>query len=58
MALFIVALVIISSGICYSQAKRKNRNIAAWVSLAAIIGPLAVPFVYLVSDQSPNPHDN
>ena len=48
MPLLIVAIVIVSSGICYNVAKRKHRSMAGWVALAALIGPLAIPLVYLV----------
>ncbi|MDP5134558.1 hypothetical protein ORJ04_01170 [Rheinheimera baltica] len=44
--LFLVAVIIISTTICYFVAKKKEANVSLWVVLGAVFGPLAVPFVF------------
>lgn len=46
-ALFIVFITLISAAICYRIAKKRGANPAFWIVLAAVIGPLAIPFVFL-----------
>lgn len=38
--------------ICYSVAKRKKANVAFWVTMGLLFGPLAVPFVFMVKPRN------
>jgi len=45
----IVGLLLISAvsvAACYFIAKRRGAKVVFWVTLAALIGPLAIPFVF------------
>jgi len=44
--LFLVVISILCAGICYSVAKSKGANVPFWVLMAALFGPLAIPFVF------------
>lgn len=48
----LVAIVIISVGICYSAAKQRELSKPFWIFMGVIFGPLAVPFVFLVKTKS------
>ncbi|MEQ8859312.1 MAG: hypothetical protein RIC56_11760 [Pseudomonadales bacterium] len=52
MAYLIVAIVVASTAACYAVAKRKGLNVSLWIVIAALIGPLAIPLVYLARDRS------
>jgi len=51
MAWILILVVIISTGICWRIAKRKNLNVQLWIILGALIGPFAVPFALLAKSR-------
>lgn len=51
MALILIVVTIISSGICWRIAKRKNLNVQLWIILGALIGPFAIPFALLTKSR-------
>ncbi len=55
MALIIVAVVLISTGICHYVAKRKGFNVRWWIVAGALFGPLAIPFVLLIPGRETTP---
>ncbi len=50
-AYILVAVTIISVGICYYVAKQRGLSKPYWIFLGALFGPLAVPFVFLVKSK-------
>lgn len=42
----LIALFAVSIAICFIVAKRRKANVGMWVAAAAVVGPLAVPFVF------------
>ena len=52
MAYVLLAVVIVSTAVCYHQAKRKGLNLSLWIVLGALFGPLAIPFVYAAADRN------
>ncbi len=49
--IFLVLLSIVSASICFSIAKKRGVNPTFWVILATVVGPFAVPFVFLAKPQ-------
>jgi|GEM_PF-425408 len=49
----ILAIIVISTGVCWKLAKKKHLNVPFWIVMAALFGPLAIPFVALARDRSP-----
>jgi len=43
----LVVIVMVSTGICYTLAKRKGLSTQLWVILGAFFGPFAIPFLLL-----------
>jgi len=39
-------LFIICTGICFSVAKKRDADVSFWVVMGALLGPIAVPFVF------------
>ena len=54
-AMGIVIVTLISTAICHWFAKRKHRNVSAWIMLGALFGPLAVVAAALVPSLTPSP---
>jgi hypothetical protein len=50
----VVALTVISVGICYYAAKQRGLSTPYWVFMGALFGPLAVPFVFLAKSKHTN----
>ncbi len=45
--MYLLALIVmLSTGICYSVAKRKHLSIQLWVALGVLFGPFAIPFLF------------
>ena len=53
-AYMLVALTVISAGICYYVAKQRGLSKPYWVFMGAFFGPLAVPFVFLAKTKRKN----
>lgn len=53
-AYLLVAITIISVGICYYVAKQRGLSIPYWVFVGALFGLLAVPFVFLAKSKPTN----
>ena len=47
-AYLLVAITVISVGVCYYVAKQRGFNKPYWIFMGALFGPLAVPFIFLV----------
>lgn len=45
-------IVVLSTGICYSVAKKKSLNIQLWVCLGALFGPFALPFLLIAGSRA------
>ena len=44
----IILLICISSAIyCHTEAKRRGLSPVLWGTLGAVVGPLAIPFLFL-----------
>ena len=43
---------LICGGVCYLVAKQRKANAGFWVVMGAMIGPLAIPFVFFARPQS------
>jgi energy-coupling factor transporter transmembrane protein EcfT len=54
MTYLILAVIIISTGICWKLAKRKNLKVPFWVVMGACFGPLAIPFALLAKPRALN----
>ncbi len=52
MAFTITLVTLISCYTCYRVAKNRRANIAPWVVLGALIGPLAIPFVFFAKPKT------
>jgi hypothetical protein len=50
----LVAITVISVGICYYTAKQRGLSKPYWVFMGALFGPLAVPFVFLAKVKHTN----
>jgi len=46
-------IIAISTAICYSVAKKRKANVARWVVLGTLLGPLAIPFVFFAKSRTP-----
>lgn len=44
---FLVLVNLLSIFVCYYLAKRRGGSAAFWAGIAALIGPLAIPLVFL-----------
>lgn len=47
---FIIAVLLlglVSVVTCYLVAKKRNTKTSFWVAMAVLLGPLAIPFVFL-----------
>jgi RsiW-degrading membrane proteinase PrsW (M82 family) len=53
-AYLLIAITVISVGICYYAAKQRGLSTPFWVFLGALFGPLAVPFVFLAKSKRAN----
>jgi hypothetical protein len=53
-AYLLVAITVISVGICYYAAKQRGLNKPYWILMGALFGPLAVPFVFLSKSKRKN----
>ena len=53
-AFLLIAIVIISVGICYYAAKHRGLSKPYWIFMGAFFGPLAVPFVFLAKPKRKN----
>ena len=53
-AYLLMAVTIISAGICCYAARRRGLSTTYWVFMGALFGPLAVPFVFLVKSKHEN----
>ena len=52
MAGAIAILILLSAGLCHKLAKDRHRSSAFWVTMAALVGPLAVMLLVSLPDQS------
>jgi Na+/proline symporter len=59
MTIFIVLVIvmIVSAAICYYVAKNKNLNVRYWAFAGCLIGPFAIPFVFLANSKQENESD-
>jgi hypothetical protein len=53
-AFLLVALTVLSAGVCYYAAKQRGLSKPYWVFMGALFGPLAVPFVFLAKSKHTN----
>ena len=56
-AYLLIAIVIISVGICYYAAKHRGLSKPYWIFMGALFGPLAIPFVFLAKSKRSNNDD-
>jgi len=56
MSIYVPALIwVISAGICYYIAKRKNiRPTALWNITVALLGPIAIPLILIAKNNKMN----
>ena len=52
MILVIVLITGFSAVVCGEVARRRGLRVPRWIALALVFGPLAIPFVLLVRDNS------
>jgi hypothetical protein len=52
MAYLIVAIVVVSSGICHYVAKTKGLRPSFWIAMGALLGPLAVLIILFVPSKA------
>ena len=45
-AIVLLAVVLLSTEICYWIAKKRGASVSFWVCMGAVFGPFAVPFVF------------
>jgi len=45
----LIFVIIVSATICFYIAKSKNLNAQYWAFTGCLIGPLAIPFVFLAN---------
>lgn len=50
----LVAITVISVGICYYAANQRGLSKPYWVFMGALFGPLAVPFVFIAKSKHKN----
>jgi hypothetical protein len=53
-AYLLIAITVISVGICYYAAKQRGLSKPYWLFMGALFGPLAVPFVFLAKSKRTN----
>ena len=60
MTIFIalVIVIIVSATICFYIAKGKNLNAQYWVLAGLLIGPFAIPFVFLANSKQEKESDD
>ena len=47
----LIAITVISAGICYYAAKQRGLSKPFWVFMGAFLGPIALPFVFLAKSK-------
>lgn len=47
----LVVIAIVSAGICYSVAKKRGLNVPFWVAMGALVGPIALPFLFMAKSK-------
>ena len=52
MAGAIAILILLCAGLCHKLAKDRRRGSAFWVTMAALIGPLALVLLIFLPEQS------
>lgn len=59
MAILIILIITIiaSSTICFYTAKNKNLNARYWAFAGCLLGPFAIPFVFLANSKQKNETD-
>lgn len=50
-------VIIVSATICFYIAKNKKRNAPYWAFAGCLIGPFAIPFVFLANSKQENESD-
>ena len=50
-ALLLVAITVVSVGICYYAARQRGLSKPFWVFMGAFLGPIALPFVFLAKSK-------
>ena len=53
----LIIVIIVSATICFYVAKNKNLNARYWVFAGCLIGPIAIPFVFLANSKKENESD-
>ena len=53
----LIIAIIASATICFYVAKNKNLNARYWAFAGCLIGPFAIPFVFLVNSKQENESD-
>ena len=50
----LIIVIIVSVTICFYAAKKKNLNARYWAFAGCLIGPFAIPFVFLANSKQEN----
>ena len=53
----LIIAIIASATICFYVAKNKNLNARYWAFAGCLIGPFAIPFVFLANSKQKNESD-
>jgi len=53
----LIIAIIASATICFYVAKNKNLNARYWAFAGCLIGPFAIPFVFLANSKQENESD-
>lgn len=48
----LLLLTLVSTVVCYFVAKQRGAKTSYWVALGVILGPLAIPFVFMAKPDS------
>jgi len=51
-SIVILLLILASTVVCYFVAKQRGAKVSYWVALGVVLGPLAIPFVFMAKPDS------
>jgi hypothetical protein len=52
MLIALILMTLVSAGVCHYLAKKKQRNKPFWIFFGALLGPIAVVILLLLSNRS------
>lgn len=52
--IFLIIAILLSTIVCYFVARSKNLNVQYWVLAGCLLGPFAIPFIFLANSKAKN----